>query len=48
LLFTWVNLYRYAEYIGLLLWFTVVVTPSQYYVLSIGYQLEQKGDAVGL
>lgn len=35
------------EYIGLLVWFSVVVTPSQYYVLSIGYQLEQKGDADG-
>lgn len=35
------------EYICLLVWFSVVVTPSQYYVLSIGYQLEQKGDADG-
>ena len=35
------------EYICLLVWFSVVVTPSQYYVLSIGYQLEQKGDDAG-
>jgi hypothetical protein len=31
-----------SEYIGLLLWFSVIVTPGQYYVASIGYQLEQK------
>ena len=36
-----------VEYIALLLWFSVIVTPSQYYVLSIGYQLEQKGDDDG-
>lgn len=36
-----------AEYVGLLVWFSVIVTPSQYYVLSIGYQLEQKGDDDG-
>jgi len=31
-----------SEYIGLLVWFNVIVTPLQYYVASIGYQLEQK------
>lgn len=36
-----------AEYLGLLGWFSIIVTPSQYYVLSIGYQLEQKGDGDG-
>jgi len=35
------------EYIGLLLWFGVMVTPYQYYILSIGYQMEQKGDVDG-
>jgi MFS family permease len=35
------------EFIGLVLWFSVMVTPSQYYVLSVGYQLERKGDADG-
>ena len=28
-------------------WFSLVVVPSQYYVLSIGYQMERKGDAEG-
>jgi len=28
-------------------WFGVVVTPGLYYVVSIGYQLEQKGDVDG-
>ena len=31
-----------AEYIGLICWFSVIVCPMQYYVQSIGYQLEQK------
>ena len=35
------------EFIGLVIWFSVMVTPSQYYVLSVGYQLERKGDADG-
>jgi MFS family permease len=36
-----------AEYVGLVTWFSLVVVPSQYYVLSIGYQMERKGDAEG-
>jgi hypothetical protein len=28
-------------------WFGVVTTPGLYYVVSIGYQLEQKGDVDG-
>ena len=35
------------EFVCLVLWFSVMVTPSQYYVLSVGYQLERKGDADG-
>ena len=35
------------EFVCLVVWFSVMVTPSQYYVLSIGYQLEQKGDTDG-
>lgn len=35
------------EYIALLAWFSVCVTPAQYYVLSIGWQLERKGDDAG-
>lgn len=35
------------EFLCLVLWFSVMVTPSQYYVLSVGYQLERKGDANG-
>jgi len=36
-----------AEYIGLITWFSVIVTPCQYFVQSIGYQLELKGDDDG-
>jgi len=36
-----------AEYIGLITWFSIVVAPGQYYVASIGYQLEEKGDDDG-
>ena len=32
---------------GPITWFSVIVTPGQYYVASIGYQLEQKGDVDG-
>jgi hypothetical protein len=35
------------EFLCLVLWFSVMVTPSQYYVLSVGYQLERKGDLDG-
>lgn len=33
------------EYILLILWFTACCCPLQYYVMSIGYQLEQRGDS---
>ena len=39
---------RSAEYILLLLWFTIQLIPMQYYVATIGYQLEQKGDNDGM
>ena len=35
------------EYVGLVLWFTVPVTPFQYYVGSIGWHLERLGDDDG-
>jgi LAT3 family solute carrier family 43 protein 3 len=35
------------EFLALAVWFSVMVTPSQYYVLSIGYQLERMGDDDG-
>ena len=38
---------RSLEYILLLGWFSINVTPHQYYVGSIGFQLEEKGDASG-
>ena len=37
----------FDEYVALLVWFSVCVTPAQYYVLSIGWQLERKGDDAG-
>lgn len=36
-----------AEYALLVLWFSTVIAPAQYFIGSIGYQLEQKGDADG-
>ena len=33
------------EYILLILWFTASCCPMQFYVMSIGYQLEQRGDS---
>lgn len=36
-----------AEYVGLLIWFSIMLVPMQYYVGSIGFQLEQKGDEDG-
>ncbi|KAL7538436.1 hypothetical protein ACHAXR_008550 [Thalassiosira sp. AJA248-18] len=36
-----------SEYIALLMWFSVCVIPLQYYVGSIGFQLEGKGDNEG-
>jgi MFS family permease len=35
------------EYVALLAWFSFCVTPAQYYVQSIGWQLERKGDDDG-
>jgi hypothetical protein len=35
------------KYFGLLQWFSLVITPLQYYVGSIGFQLENKGDETG-
>lgn len=37
-----------TEYITLVLWFTVVVCPAQYFISTIGYQMEEKGDDSGL
>ena len=37
-----------GEYILLLAWFSVIMPPMQYYIMSIGYQLERKGDDDGL
>jgi len=36
-----------VEYIALLGWFSVCIIPLQYYVGSIGFQLEEKGDDDG-
>ena len=35
------------EYFALLIWFTTLLVPLQYYVGSIGFQLEAKGDDDG-
>lgn len=35
---------RTREYLGLLIWFSVCIVPLQYYVATIGFQLEEKGD----
>jgi MFS transporter, LAT3 family, solute carrier family 43, member 3 len=35
------------EFVGLTIWFTVLVTPFQYYVGSIGWHLERLGDDDG-
>ena len=40
-------LFASDEFLALAVWFSVMVTPSQYYVLSIGYQLERMGDDTG-
>ena len=32
------------EYIFLLLWFSLIVIPQQYYIATIGLQLERQGD----
>ena len=36
------------EYILLLLWFSVCIVPVQFYIASIGFQLERKGDIDGI
>jgi len=36
-----------AEYILLVLWFSVLLIPLQYYIATIGFQLERKGDDSG-
>ncbi len=35
------------EYVFLCIWFSICLTPLQYYVGSIGFQLEEKGDDDG-
>jgi MFS family permease len=35
------------EFIGLVAWFTIVVCPAQFFISTIGYQMEQKGDVSG-
>ena len=37
------NILRSMEYVLLTTWFSVQVIPSQYYIGTIGYQLEQRG-----
>ena len=41
------NQIRSWEYFLLLLWFSIQVIPLQYYVATIGFQLERKGDGDG-
>jgi hypothetical protein len=36
-----------AEYVSLTVWFSTLLVPLQYYVGSIGFQLEEKGDDDG-
>ena len=36
-----------AEYVSLTIWFSTLLVPLQYYVGSIGFQLEEKGDDDG-
>lgn len=38
---------RTAEYILLLVWFSVSLVPLQYYIGTIGFQLDQRGDENG-
>lgn len=37
------NIMRSMDYMLLILWFSVQVIPSQYYIGTIGYQLEKRG-----
>lgn len=41
------ELMRTPEYLLLVLWFSVQVVPLQYYVASVGFQLERRGDSDG-
>ena len=42
-----VQLIKSIEYIFLLLWFTIMLIPMQYYIGTIAFQLERKGDDNG-
>jgi len=42
---TAVELIKSAEYILLILWFTIMLVPMQYYIGTIAFQLERKGDS---
>jgi MFS transporter, LAT3 family, solute carrier family 43, member 3 len=44
---TAMELLKCTEYIWLVIWFTVNLVPLQYYIATIGFQLEQKGDDTG-
>ena len=37
-----------TEFVGLVAWFTIVVCPAQFFISTIGYQMEQKGDVSGV
>ena len=41
------HLIKSKEYILLLVWFSSLLVPLQYYVATIGFQLERKGDTDG-
>ncbi len=41
------DLMKSIEYILLLLWFTIMLIPQQYYIGTIAFQLERKGDDDG-
>jgi len=41
------NQLKTAEYIWLVIWFSTIIIPLQYYVATLGYHMEQKGDADG-
>lgn len=38
------NQLKSSEYIWLVIWFSAVLIPLQYYIATIGYHMEQKGD----
>jgi LAT3 family solute carrier family 43 protein 3 len=42
-----INLMKSKEYILLITWFTIMLIPMQYYIGTIGFQLERKGDTNG-